>query len=66
MQTIQSSHRFGIGNLVQFINQERRRYAQPGVYEVAAQLPEREGKLQYLIKSAREDYQRVIKEDELK
>jgi hypothetical protein len=40
--------------------------AVPGPYEILAQLPEREGEFQYRIKSDREPYQRIVKEDELK
>jgi hypothetical protein len=36
-----------------------------GPYEVIATLPERDGELQYRIKSDREPFQRIMTEDEL-
>lgn len=57
-------HRYGIGIMVR-LSRIRLRNAVPGPYEVLAQLPEREGELQYRIKSAREPYQRIAKEGEL-
>jgi len=42
-----------------------RRNVAGGNYEVLAQLPTRDGELQYRIKSDREPYQRVVKEGEL-
>jgi hypothetical protein len=42
----------------------RLRNAAPG-YEVLAQLPERDGEFQYRLKSDREPYQRIAKENEL-
>jgi hypothetical protein len=41
------------------------RFVVRGVYEILAQLPERDGRLQYRIKSGSEPYQRVAREDEL-
>jgi hypothetical protein len=41
------------------------RNAASGLYEIRAQLPERGGEFHYRIKSLREPYQRIIKEDEL-
>ena len=41
------------------------RNAVPGLYEVLAQLPARDGELQYRVKSDREPYQRSVKELEL-
>src|SRR6516162_258010 len=60
-----ASHRFAIGNMVRLSRSIRLRNAVPGLYEILAQLPEREGELQYRIKSEREPFQRIIKEDEL-
>jgi hypothetical protein len=59
------SHRFAIGNLVVLRGSFLMRKAVSGPYEVLAQLPEREGERQYRIKSEREPYQRIMKEDEL-
>jgi hypothetical protein len=63
---IPDSHRFAIGNMVQLSRVIRLHNAVPGPYEILAQLPEREGEFQYRIKSDREPYQRIVKEDELK
>lgn len=64
MQVISGNHRFALGNVVH-IKEPRRINAAPGPYEVIAQLPEREGELQYRLKSLREPYDRIIKEDQL-
>ena len=61
-QNAPAGHRFAIGSLVRLV---RLRNAVPGLYEILALLPEREGELQYRVKSEREPYQRIIKEDEL-
>ena len=60
-----STHRFTIGNMVRLNRVVPLRNAVAGPYEVLAQLPERDGELQYRVKSDREPYQRIIKEDEL-
>jgi hypothetical protein len=59
------NHRFGIGDMVRLSRTGPLRNAAPGLYQVVAQLPEREGELQYRVKSEREPYQRIMKEDEL-
>ena len=59
------SHRFAIGNMVRLSRVTPLRNAVPGLYQILGQLPAREGKFQYRIKSEREPYQRIIKEDEL-
>jgi hypothetical protein len=59
------SHRFAIGKMVQLSKGIPLRNAVAGPYEVLAQLPEREGEFQYRIKSAREPYQRIMKEGDL-
>ena len=61
-QNAPAGHRFAIGSLVRLV---RLRNAVPGLYEILALLPEREGELQYRVKNEREPYQRIIKEDEL-
>jgi len=61
-QNAPAGHRFAIGSLVRLV---RLRNAVPGLYEILALLPEREGELQYRVKSEREPYQRIIKEDDL-
>jgi hypothetical protein len=69
MRTAQSNaiicHRYRIGILVRLSRVIPLRNAVPGPYEILAQLPEREGELQYRIKSDREPYQRIVKEGEL-
>ena len=59
------SHRFAIGTMVRLNRRDPIRNAVPGHYEVHANLPERDGELQYRIKSEREPYQRIIKESAL-
>jgi hypothetical protein len=60
------SHKFHIGQLVEF----RPRKGSPisaarGAYEILKQLPERDGELQYRIKNAAEEDERVALESEL-
>jgi hypothetical protein len=56
-----------IGNLVHL--RLRRRFplrkAAPGAYKVVAQLPERDGQVQYRIKSDCEPFSRTVSENEL-
>jgi hypothetical protein len=59
-------HRFGIGKIVRFSATLRLPNAAAGTYRVVAQLPQRDGEFQYRIKSDREPYDRVVKEDELR
>ena len=58
-------HRFAVGRIVRISGGLSARNAAAGTYKVVAQLPERDGALQYRIKSEREPFQRIIKEDEL-
>jgi hypothetical protein len=60
-----ASHRFAAGRMVRLSRAIPLRNAAAGNYEVLAQLPERDGDLQYRIKSDREPYQRIVKEGEL-
>jgi len=60
------SHKFRVGQLVEF----RPKKGSPmpparGAYEILKQLPERDGELQYRIKSAVEEHERVAAESEL-
>jgi hypothetical protein len=64
-QNIPLSHRFAIGKMVRLSRGIALRNAVAGPYEILAQLPEREGDLQYRIKSAHEPYQRIMKEGDL-
>jgi len=59
------NHRFAIGSMVRLNQNVFTRFVVRGVYEILAQLPERDGRLQYRIKSGSEPYQRVAREDEL-
>jgi hypothetical protein len=59
-------HKFHIGQLVEF----RPKQGSPissarGAYEIRKQLPERDGELQYRIKSSVEEHERVAGESEL-
>ena len=60
-----SKHSFLTGNVVHLSKRYPPRKAAPGPYEIVAQLPERDGQLQYLIKSGCEPFYRTVKEDEL-
>ena len=60
-----ASHRFVAGHMVRLSRAIPLRNAAAGNYEVLAQLPARDGDLQYRIKSDREPYQRIVKEGEL-
>jgi hypothetical protein len=60
-----ASHRFAAGHMVRLSRAIPLRNAAAGNYEVLAQLPERDGDLQYRIKSDREPYQRIVKEGDL-
>jgi hypothetical protein len=60
------AHKFHIGQLVEF----RPKKGSPisaarGAYEILKQLPERDGELQYRIKNAAEQYERIALESEL-
>jgi hypothetical protein len=61
-----TGHKFHIGQLVEF----RPKKGSPvssarGAYEILKQLPERDSELQYRIKSAVEQHERVASESEL-
>ena len=58
-------HRFAVGRIVRIGRGFAARNAAAGSYKVVAQLPERDGELQYRIKSEREPYQRIINEHEI-
>jgi hypothetical protein len=60
-----ANHRFTAGHIVRLSRAIPLRNAAAGNYAVLAQLPERDGELQYRIKSDREPYQRIVKEGEL-
>jgi hypothetical protein len=58
-------HRFSVGAMVRLSRSRTLPNAITGPYEVIATLPERDGELQYRIKSDREPFQRIMTEDEL-
>jgi hypothetical protein len=60
-----SRHSFITGNVVRLSRRFPARKAAPGPYHVVAQLPERDGQLQYRIKSGCEPFYRTVKENEL-
>jgi hypothetical protein len=60
-----STHSFVTGNVVRLSKRFPARKAATGPYKVVAQLPERDGQLQYRIKSGCEPFYRTVKENEL-
>jgi hypothetical protein len=60
-----SAHCFITGHVVRLSKRYPPRKAAPGPYHVVAQLPERDGQLQYRIKSGCEPFYRTVKESEL-
>ena len=60
-----SRHSFSTGNVVRLSKRFPPRKAALGPYNVVAQLPERDGQLQYRIKSGCEPFYRTVKENEL-
>lgn len=60
-----SRHNFITGNVVSLSKRYPPRKAAPGQYKVVAQLPERDGQLQYRIKSGCEPFYRTVTENEL-
>lgn len=60
-----SRHSFITGSLVRLSRRYPPRKAAPGPYHVVAQLPPRDGQLQYRIKSGCEPFYRTVTENEL-
>ena len=60
-----SGHSFVNGSAVRLSKRYPPRKAVAGPYQVVAQLPERDGQLQYRIKSGLEPFYRTVKENEL-
>jgi len=58
-------HRFRIGQMVRLSRRSAYQSVAEGTYQVVRQLPYCEGDYQYRVKSAREQYERVVKESEL-
>jgi hypothetical protein len=59
-----AEHKFKIGETV-FFHPKGPSSAPRGAYQVVRRLPPSEGAFQYVIRSAYEDHERVVKEDEL-
>jgi hypothetical protein len=59
-----AEHKFKIGEIV-FFQPKVSANAPRGAYEIIRRLPASDGALQYVIRSAREDHQRVAREYEL-
>lgn len=60
-----SSHSFIVGDVVGLSKRHPPRKAAPGPYIIVAQLPDRDGQLQYRIKSGCEPFYRTVPESEL-
>jgi hypothetical protein len=61
------SHKFHIGQLVEFHPKKGAPIsAARGAYEILKQLPERDGELQYRIKNAAEQHERIALASELR
>ena len=61
------SHKFRVGRLVEFRPQERSPLSVAGgACEILKQLPERDGELQYRIKSPAEEHELIAFESELR
>jgi hypothetical protein len=59
-------HKFHVGQFVEFRPQKGSPVSSArGAYEILKQLPERDGELQYRIKSRSEEHERVAGESEL-
>lgn len=56
------SHKFKIGQLVNYLGRERA----PGVYQVTQLLPPEDNSFQYRIKNSGEPHERMVKEHELR
>jgi hypothetical protein len=63
--THDATHKFRLGRSVVLQSTILNRDAARGAYEVMAQLPERDGQLEYRIKSPGEPHERVVKESDL-
>ena len=59
-------HRYPPGNKVRLNGPRHYTNAPSGVYDVMELLPERDGELQYRIKSSLEGYHRVVRESQIR
>src|SRR5260370_16946913 len=60
-----SSHKFGVGEKVDFVPAFHQRSAPTTEYQIVRQLPDHNGEFFYQIKSAREPHDRVVGESQL-
>jgi hypothetical protein len=60
-----AAHRYARGQVVRLLRSLAMPNVVDGAYTVVALLPERDGRFQYRVKSDREPYERVVREDEL-
>jgi hypothetical protein len=60
-----TQHRFFAGDKIRLNVPKRFTNAASGTYNIVRLLPEREGELQYQIKSDLEGYERVVKESQI-
>jgi hypothetical protein len=60
-----ATHRFRVGQEVQFTRGFPFRTAPAGTYKIVRQLPDSAGELLYRIKSSKEPHERVVKESDL-
>jgi hypothetical protein len=66
VMSIQANHKFRVGQLVEYAQPASARLSVPrGAFEITAQLPERDGELQYRIRNKAEDHERVARQSEL-
>ncbi len=61
-----ATHKFRVGEKVQYLAGAAVRFATAEVYEIVQQLPESDGEYQYKIKSADDPHLRVAKESQLR
>jgi len=61
-----ATHKFHLGEKVQFLAGQGVRFATAEIFEIVQQLPESDGECQYKIKSLDEPHLRVAKEHQLR
>ena len=61
-----AGHKFNVDQVVDYVPKGASKFSVPrGAYKITKLLPERDGELQYRIKNATEDHERVASESEL-
>jgi hypothetical protein len=66
MATDRPGHKFGVDQVVEYTPKGISKLSLPhGAYKITKLLPERDGELQYRIKNAAEDHERVAGESDL-